>query len=79
MVPFEVALTAVFVEGFVFVGLTLLGIRQWLARYVHIRLLPFSVGVINFVRQACTSARFRSHLDPIVSHFATRHSPQKQS
>lgn len=34
MVPYEVALTAVFVEGFVFVGLTVLGIRQWLARYV---------------------------------------------
>lgn len=34
MVPYEVALTAVFVEGFVFVGLTILGIRQWLARYV---------------------------------------------
>jgi xanthine/uracil/vitamin C permease (AzgA family) len=32
MVPYEVALTAVFVEGFVFVGLTVLGIRQWLAR-----------------------------------------------
>ena len=35
MVPYEVALTAVFVEGFVFVGLTVLGIRQWLARYVN--------------------------------------------
>lgn len=34
MVPYEVALTAVFVEGFVFVGLTLLGIRQWLARAI---------------------------------------------
>jgi xanthine/uracil/vitamin C permease (AzgA family) len=32
MVPYEVALTAVFVEGWVFVGLTMLGIRQWLAR-----------------------------------------------
>ncbi|KAF2753892.1 hypothetical protein EJ05DRAFT_479913 [Pseudovirgaria hyperparasitica] len=31
-VPYAVALTAVFVEGWVFVGLTLLGIRQWLAR-----------------------------------------------
>jgi AGZA family xanthine/uracil permease-like MFS transporter len=34
MVPYEVALTAVFVEGFVFVGLTILGIRQWLARAI---------------------------------------------
>ena len=32
MVPYEIALTAVFMEGFIFVGLTLLGIRQWLAR-----------------------------------------------
>lgn len=32
MVPYEVALTAVFMEGFIFVALTLLGIRQWLAR-----------------------------------------------
>ncbi|CRL30944.1 Xanthine/uracil/vitamin C permease [Penicillium camemberti] len=32
MIPYSVALTAVFVEGFVFLGLTLLGIRQWLAR-----------------------------------------------
>lgn len=33
-VPYRTALTAVFVEGFVFVGLTLLGMRQWLARAV---------------------------------------------
>lgn len=52
MVPYQVALTAVFVEGFVFVGLTMLGIRQWLARYVnrnHARigsLLPY-VNVIQ--------------------------------
>ncbi|KAF2401565.1 hypothetical protein EJ06DRAFT_475880 [Trichodelitschia bisporula] len=34
LVPYEVALTAVFVEGFVFVGLTLIGMRQWLARAI---------------------------------------------
>ncbi|PLN86436.1 permease [Aspergillus taichungensis] len=32
MIPYSIALTAVFVEGWVFLGLTLLGIRQWLAR-----------------------------------------------
>ncbi|PYH88015.1 nucleoside transporter [Aspergillus ellipticus CBS 707.79] len=32
MIPYSVAVTAVFVEGFVFLALTLLGIRQWLAR-----------------------------------------------
>ncbi|KAF2204572.1 xanthine/uracil permease family protein-like protein [Delitschia confertaspora ATCC 74209] len=34
LVPYEVALTAVFVEGFVFVALTLCGLRQWLARAI---------------------------------------------
>ena len=33
-VPYQVALTAVFVEGFVFVGLSILGLRQWLARAI---------------------------------------------
>lgn len=33
-IPYEVALTAVFAEGFVFVALTLLGIRQWSARAI---------------------------------------------
>lgn len=32
MIPYEVALTAVFVEGWVFFALTLIGMRQWLAR-----------------------------------------------
>ena len=31
-VSYNLALTAVFVEGFIFVGLSLLGLRQWLAR-----------------------------------------------
>lgn len=31
-VSYQLALTAVFIEGLIFVGLTLLGIRQWLAR-----------------------------------------------
>ncbi|KAI9742046.1 MAG: hypothetical protein M1834_000436 [Cirrosporium novae-zelandiae] len=33
-VSYRLALTAVFVEGFVFVGLTLIGMRQWLARAI---------------------------------------------
>ncbi|KAL9123578.1 MAG: hypothetical protein Q9217_007002, partial [Psora testacea] len=33
-VPYQVAVTAVFVEGFVFVALSLLGLRQWLARAI---------------------------------------------
>lgn len=31
-VPYDIALTATFTEGWVFLGLTLLGLRQWLAR-----------------------------------------------
>ncbi|KAH7350501.1 xanthine/uracil permease family protein-like protein [Pyrenochaeta sp. MPI-SDFR-AT-0127] len=46
LVPYEVALTAVFVEGFVFVGLTLLGIRQWLARAIPASIkLATGVGI----------------------------------
>jgi AGZA family xanthine/uracil permease-like MFS transporter len=46
MVPYEVALTAVFVEGFVFVGLTILGIRQWLARAIPASIkLATGVGI----------------------------------
>ena len=31
-VSYNLALTAVFVEGFIFVGLSILGLQQWLAR-----------------------------------------------
>ncbi|KAF2471840.1 xanthine/uracil permease family protein-like protein [Lindgomyces ingoldianus] len=44
LVPYEVALTAVFVEGFVFVALTILGIRQWLARAIPAS-IKLSTGV----------------------------------
>lgn len=33
-VPYRLAVTAVFVEGFIFVGLSILGMRQWLARAI---------------------------------------------
>lgn len=33
-VTYQLALTAVFVEGFIFVALSLLGLRQWLARLI---------------------------------------------
>jgi len=46
LVPYEVALTAVFVEGWVFVGLTLIGLRQWLARAIpHSIKLATGVGI----------------------------------
>ncbi|KAL4912909.1 hypothetical protein BDW62DRAFT_9725 [Aspergillus aurantiobrunneus] len=34
LIPYRLAVTAVFVEGWIFLGLTLLGIRQWLARAI---------------------------------------------
>ena len=34
IVPFRIALTAIFVEGFVFFALALFGMRQWLARAI---------------------------------------------
>ena len=33
-VSYKLAVTAVFVEGFIFVGLSILGLRQWLARAI---------------------------------------------
>jgi AGZA family xanthine/uracil permease-like MFS transporter len=39
-IEYSVAMTAVFVEGFIFVALSLLGIRQWLAR-----IIPASIKV----------------------------------
>ncbi|KAH8679255.1 purine transporter [Ilyonectria robusta] len=33
-IPYEVAMTAIFVEGLLFVGLTVFGLRQWLARAI---------------------------------------------
>ncbi|KAH8602175.1 permease family-domain-containing protein [Bisporella sp. PMI_857] len=43
-VPYKLALTAVFIEGFVFIALTLLGMRQWLARIV-----PASIKIASGV------------------------------
>jgi AGZA family xanthine/uracil permease-like MFS transporter len=69
-VPYGVALTAVFVEGFVFVALTLLRIRQWLVRtipasiklatgvgiglYLIIMGLTYSTGIGAITGQAST-------------------------
>lgn len=45
-VSYNLALTAVFVEGLVFVGLSLLGLRQWLARSIPASIkLASSVGI----------------------------------
>ncbi|EAS32691.3 nucleoside transporter [Coccidioides immitis RS] len=43
-VSYQLALTAVFVEGFVFVGLSILGLRQWLARAIP-RSIKLASGV----------------------------------
>ena len=45
-VPYRTALTAVFVEGFVFVGLSIFGLRQWLARAIPASIkLATGVGI----------------------------------
>jgi AGZA family xanthine/uracil permease-like MFS transporter len=43
-VPYQLALTAVFVEGFIFMFLALVGMRQWL-----VKLIPESVKVASGV------------------------------
>ncbi|KAE8442981.1 hypothetical protein EG329_002519 [Mollisiaceae sp. DMI_Dod_QoI] len=49
-VSYRFALTAVFVEGFVFVALSLLGLRQWLARAIPASIkLASSVGIGLFL------------------------------
>ncbi|KAL2269343.1 hypothetical protein VTJ83DRAFT_1527 [Remersonia thermophila] len=49
-VPFEVALTSIFIEGFIFFALALLGLRQWLARIIPRCIkLATSVGIGLFL------------------------------
>ncbi|UPK90948.1 hypothetical protein LCI18_001883 [Fusarium solani-melongenae] len=49
-VPYEVALTAIFIEGFIFFGLALFGMRQWLARAIPRCIkLATSVGIGLFL------------------------------
>lgn len=49
-VPYSVAVTAIFVEGFIFFALALLGMRQWLARAIPRSIkLATSVGIGLFL------------------------------
>jgi len=43
-VPYRLALTAVFIEGFIFVFLSLIGLRQWL-----VKIIPGSIKVASGV------------------------------
>jgi AGZA family xanthine/uracil permease-like MFS transporter len=43
-VPYRVALTATFIEGFIFLGLAIFGMRQWLARAIP-RSIKVATGV----------------------------------
>lgn len=43
-VPYRLALTAVFIEGFIFVFLSLVGLRQWL-----VKIIPASIKVASGV------------------------------
>ncbi|KAF2206934.1 hypothetical protein CERZMDRAFT_52198 [Cercospora zeae-maydis SCOH1-5] len=45
-IPYETALTAVFIEGLIFVALTVFGLRQWLARAIpHSIKMATGVGI----------------------------------
>jgi adenine/guanine/hypoxanthine permease len=49
-VPYQIAVTAIFVEGFIFFALALFGMRQWLARQIpHSIKLATSVGIGLFL------------------------------
>jgi AGZA family xanthine/uracil permease-like MFS transporter len=54
-VSYSLALTAVFVEGFVFVGLSLLGLRQWLARVIPASIKLASGVGIGLYLSMCSS------------------------
>lgn len=48
--PYRVALTAIFVEGFIFLGLAIFGMRQWLARAIpHSIKIATGVGIGLFL------------------------------
>lgn len=50
LVPYQVAVTAIFVEGFIFFALAILGMRQWLARAIPRSIkLATSVGIGLFL------------------------------
>ena len=50
LVPYEVAVTAIFVEGFIFFALALFGMRQWLARAIPRSIkMATSVGIGLFL------------------------------
>ncbi|KAH8896819.1 putative nucleoside transporter [Thozetella sp. PMI_491] len=50
LVPYQTALTAIFVEGFIFFALALFGMRQWLARMIPRSIkLATSVGIGLFL------------------------------
>ncbi|KND92521.1 putative xanthine/uracil permease [Tolypocladium ophioglossoides CBS 100239] len=50
LVPYQVALTAILVEGFIFLGLAVFGMRQWLARAIpHSIKIATGVGIGLFL------------------------------
>jgi AGZA family xanthine/uracil permease-like MFS transporter len=59
-VSYRLALTAVFVEGLVFVGLSLLGLRQWLARAIPMSIkLATSVGIGLYLSMCSTLSQIQ--------------------
>lgn len=52
VVSYNLALTAVFIEGFVFVGLSLIGMRQWLVKVIPVSLkIAAACGIGLFISE----------------------------
>jgi AGZA family xanthine/uracil permease-like MFS transporter len=59
-VSYRLALTAIFIEGFVFVGLSLFGLRQWLARVIPASIkLASGVGIGLYLSKFQSSCFYR--------------------
>ncbi|KAG0648596.1 xanthine uracil permease [Hyphodiscus hymeniophilus] len=71
-VPYSLALTAVFVEGLIFVALSILGLRQWLARAIPSSLkiasgagIGLYLALIGLTYNAGIGAITQSNSDPL--------------
>lgn len=68
-VSYALALTAVFVEGFVFIGLSLLGLRQWLARVIPASIkLASGVGIGLYLSESLANVVQGLFADKISDH-----------
>jgi len=69
-VPYGVAVTAIFVEGFIFFALALFGMRQWLARAIP-RSIKLATGVGIGLFLTLIGLTYSEGLGLVVGSFAT--------